>query len=347
MNRSAKSLALAIALALSVPAFAVEKPFISGVTEASGSVTINGAHFLQQKGQLQVYVSGVSTPLVVASYTDNAIVALLPAGVAPGGYLFSLVKTRGDGGDGTANDGDEFYFTLGAQGAKGDKGDAGEVGPQGPAGQTGLKGDTGPAGAQGTAGTNGTPGARGDTGATGAQGPKGDTGATGAQGPKGDTGATGAQGPKGDTGATGGQGPKGDTGATGATGAQGPPGVQGPAGGSAPDYDSGWFTVNQSSGEITLTTGLGSVPSQLMLHQCGQLNANGQCATRTVIAGTTGYHDTGATINPLGPATSDGTNIYLSVTSGLWVYNYWTPTKGWNCPTTNCFAGFWRVMAWK
>ncbi len=186
-----KSIALAVALAVSAPAFADDnKPAISSITETANAVTIHGIKFLQKKGQLQVMLSGFLAPLMVSSYTDTAIVAFLPAGVTDGTYVLSLVKSRGDGGDDSSG-GDDFFFTLGAQGLKGDKGDKGDAGPPGPMGQTGLKGDAGPPGAQGAAGTPGANGKDGSPGATGAQGP------TGPQGEQGPAGPEGPQGPAG------------------------------------------------------------------------------------------------------------------------------------------------------
>jgi hypothetical protein len=114
-----------------------------------------------------------------------------------------------------------------------------------------------------------------------------------------------------------------------------------------PDYDSGWFAVNSqpAPSEIVLNTGFALPPSRFMLQQCGQLSANGSCSTRIVIAGTTGYHDGGANINPL-TITFDTPNIYIGMTNQLWAFNYWTPAQGWNCKTANCFTAFYRVIAW-
>jgi Collagen triple helix repeat (20 copies)/IPT/TIG domain len=214
-----KPIALAIALALGTPAYADDNPAtVDSVTEAGTVVTIHGGNFNLRKGQYQVFLSGLATPLVVSSYSDKVIVALLPANVPPGSYILSLVKPKEKDAsvsnnnsydnNGSDTSGDDFFVTLGVQGAKGDKGDAGPQGPAGPVskGDPGSTGPQGPMGPQGPVGPVGATGAQGPAGAQGPQGIKGDTGATGA------IGATGPQGPQGVAGDAGAQGPKGDAG---------------------------------------------------------------------------------------------------------------------------------------
>lgn len=180
--RTLNALTVAAGLALSAPAFSATAPaVITSVTEAGNTVTVRGAHFILSRGTLQPYLSGIPSPLVVTSYADNAIVALLPGNIAPGSYVISLVPS----GRGVVGTGDEFSIVIGASGEKGETGDRGPagpqgpMGPQGPAGQTGLKGD---AGAPGAPGAPGTPGAQGDPGAAG---PMGIMGPPGPPGPPG------------------------------------------------------------------------------------------------------------------------------------------------------------------
>jgi hypothetical protein len=163
--------------------------------------------------------------LMVMSFTDASIDAVLPASIQPGSYLLRVSR----GPSTTQND--VFDVTLGAVGPRGDKGDQGIQGLKGDKGDQGLQGLQG---AKGDTGVTGAQGPKGDTGAMGAQGAKGDTGTTGLKGDNGGTGPAGPQGLKGDTGATGPQGPKGDTGTVGASGPQGPQGPKGDAGATGP-----------------------------------------------------------------------------------------------------------------
>jgi len=117
----------------------------ASVDAGTVSVTINGGGFNAVRN-LKVFLGGVAAELPLVSRTDGVLVALLPAGLAPGSYSVIVSGTRGVAANSTRDE-EEFFFTVGAMGA---------VGPQGP---------------------------KGDKGATGAQGPKGDTGATGASGP--------------------------------------------------------------------------------------------------------------------------------------------------------------------
>jgi len=375
MKNAIRPIVLATALALSAPAYAG----IDNVTALANALTIQGASFNQKKGQLQVFLSGYTGPLQVSSYSDNTIVVFLPPNVAPGSYVLSLGKSADD------VNAEDFFLTLGVQGEKGDTGDTGATGPQGATGATGPQGATGAQGTKGDTGATGgqgPQGVKGDTGATGGQGPqgvKGDTGATGGSGPqgvKGDTGATGGSGP---------QGVKGDTGATGAQGPQGDPGVFDPTKGIAnqttrqlganfnvtgdgtvggtftayvikPNYDSGWFLVKSdphsdiphrsANGDIHLLKDFPGAPSRLMIHQCGALDVNGECTTRIVIAGTAGYHDGSATINPVS-VTSDFFHIYLSTVGSWWAWGYWNALTGWGCEGHDCFTAYYRVMAWR
>lgn len=379
-----RPIVLATALALSAPLFAADKgPVITSVAEVANTITIRGASFNQAKGPLQVFVSGFDTPLLVSSYADDTIVALLPANIAPGSYLLSLVNKHA---------GDDLAFTLGVQGSKGEKGETGGIGPQGPQGNTGGIGPQGP---------------QGNTGGIGPQGPQGTTGGIGPQGPQGNTGGIGPQGPKGDKGETGGlgpEGPKGDKGDTGGVGPQGNPGVvdytraianqssvqaganfniggsgfiQGNAsvggtvhaGALEPNFDSGWFLMHSypgvrfsaphgiatvwaehnADGEIELHHGLNAVPTRVMIQQCG-VNRTGSggspCMGRIVIAGTGGYHDRDNNVNPVS-VTADAQRVYISTVHNWWAWGYWKPGINWQCENRECLEAFYRVLLWR
>lgn len=78
--------------------------------------------------------------LIVMSFTDGTIDAVLPAGIAPGSYLLRVSR----GSSSTQND--VFDMTLGAVGPKGDKGEKGDKGDRGGAGPAGPPGPQGPPG---------------------------------------------------------------------------------------------------------------------------------------------------------------------------------------------------------
>jgi collagen type VII alpha len=131
---------------------------------------------------------------------------------------------------------------LGLTGATGATGRTGPTGPQstvtGPTGTLGSTGVTGPTG-RGATGPIGIPGARGPTGVTGPVGLTGPTGRPGLQGP------TGRQGPS----IT---GPIGSTGVSGPTGPRGFTGHTGPGASLQAAYNS------SSTGQITLSPGIGA-----------------------------------------------------------------------------------------
>jgi hypothetical protein len=88
------------------------------------------------------------TALALVSFTNQKLVATLPAGFAAGSY--SLTVTNSVPQTGT------FTVTLGAvgpTGPTGPQGPAGPAGPQGPAGPAGAQGPVGPAGPAGAPGT--------------------------------------------------------------------------------------------------------------------------------------------------------------------------------------------------
>jgi len=167
----AMCLTFAAAAIVSTSALAKTQAVVDSVSADSGlvSLTMIGSNFSTVK-KLDVLMAGVATPLPIVSMTDTALVARLPAGIAPGSYLVTV-------------DGKKFFVTLGAVGA---------TGPMGPAGAAGPAGATGPTGAAGPVGAPGPAGATGPSGATGPTGPTGATGDTGPSGPAGTTGQAAA-----------------------------------------------------------------------------------------------------------------------------------------------------------
>lgn len=195
---------------------------------AAETLLIEGQHFVwANDDQTAVILAG--SPLAVHTIGETHILAQLPPGLSPGGYLLKV--SRGAG----AVQNDTFALTVGA------------VGPQGPQGPQGPMGNTGP---QGLPGETGDPGQKGDPGP---QGPRGlnwrgawdpaveyqtddavshagsswtalrvSTGLTPAE--SADWTIVAVQADKGDRGD---QGPQGEQGPQGLTGPQGPQGVQG------------------------------------------------------------------------------------------------------------------------
>ena len=144
-----------------------------------GLAFIYGTNF----GFAQGTVTLSTVPLQIVSWDNQAIIAKLPSGVAPG-FTYDLLVAIG----GSPAQQDTFQVSIGS-------------GPPGPTGATGADGATGATGADGA---NGADGATGATGADGANGADGATGATGADGANGVDGATGATGATGTTGYDGG-----------------------------------------------------------------------------------------------------------------------------------------------
>jgi hypothetical protein len=217
-----------------------------------------------------------SQPLaVLAVATDGStLTAQLPAGLAPGTYLVTLVTGPGQVQQAA------FAVTLGAVGPQGDPGPAGPEGAAGPAGSPGPAGPAGPAGPSGAAGAKGADGAPGPAGANGAAGPAGapgPAGPAGAAGTPGAIGPAGPQGPQGVPGAAGAPGPQGVAGPAGAPGSMGPMGPMGPVG---PAGSAGPGVVRSG-----LATGLGAAPT-------GSLAFIGPVLTIEVAAGENAFVST-------------------------------------------------------
>ena len=134
----------AAALAVSVAADSGEsgggsghKPTIrSAVANASATrLTIQGSHFGQDP---EVRLAGAL--LTVLSSDPGEILAVLPAGLAPGSYRLTVTRHPGHGQS------DDFEVTIGGVGPPGPPGSPGPPGPQGSPGAPGAQGPQGPPG---------------------------------------------------------------------------------------------------------------------------------------------------------------------------------------------------------
>jgi len=142
--KTTKSALLAVVLIfsglLTIQAYAVSAPtIVSAVANfQTNQLTITGSNF--GTGVPKVTLDG--SQLQVVSNSGKSVVAALPTGTNPGGYLLTL--TNKDSGLKVA-----FDVTLGV---------AGPPGPQGPQGTQGVQGAQGPQGAQGQQGAQGPAG---------------------------------------------------------------------------------------------------------------------------------------------------------------------------------------------
>ncbi|MBA8886748.1 hypothetical protein FHW12_000939 [Dokdonella fugitiva] len=193
--------ALAIALALSIQAGAVDASPQSTAFTYQGTLSANGQPadgnydlafrlFDAAEGGTQVgdTISIAQFPVVAGAFTID-----LDFPGAFGGtqlWLDVTVGTQTLSPRQAVNALPVAQYAL--AGVIGPPGATGPAGPAGPAGATGSAGATGPVGATGPTGATGPAGAPGPTGATG---PAGDTGPAGATGPSGATGPTGPTGP--------------------------------------------------------------------------------------------------------------------------------------------------------
>ena len=153
LRPATRTLAAAIALALSTAAIAADPVILEARADAAGvSITITGTDL--DDGTPRLTLGGIVTPLVVTSASETRIVALLPPGLTPGSYLLSLSlsRGRGGGGGGGGGRGDEFWLTLGTAGPAGPVGATGATGSAGPMGPAGPVGAAGPAGPRGPGG---------------------------------------------------------------------------------------------------------------------------------------------------------------------------------------------------
>lgn len=110
---------------------------VSYYADRPDRITLTGAQFGVLQGRVEFGLSSLMVPMTVLSWTDRAIVAVLPGGLSPGTFVVRVYA----GGSAAGID-----VTIGAQGPKGDKGDAGSPGAPGfpgPKGDPGEKGDSG------------------------------------------------------------------------------------------------------------------------------------------------------------------------------------------------------------
>ena len=215
----------------------------------------------------KTYADGVAVDVVVKHadvvvkhdtvVTESASVSLLHSQLTS---LTTAMTSLPYGTDGsvTYNSGTgllTFSLSEGPAGVQGPVGLTGAVGAQGPIGNQGVIGPEGPIGPQGTIGNTGNTGdqgvagIQGITGNTGPLGPQGIQGLTGDEGPTGPTGPLGPQGIQGSQGGIGSQGPVGDQGSIGPTGTAGPVGAMGPT---ALGLAFGTFTMNPTTGMLTI-----------------------------------------------------------------------------------------------
>lgn len=161
-------LAIGVVIALcgpSLPGYAasLHQPVITEVRADAGLLRITGVDLAD--GPPRITLGGVA--LVVTSATATTVEAIVPATIAPGTYLLTLVVGPGSSAQDNSKY-DESWVTIGA---------AGPLGPTGATGPQGATGPMGPQGIQGAAGAPGTDGAPGPAGPQGAQGPAGPSGA--------------------------------------------------------------------------------------------------------------------------------------------------------------------------
>ena len=161
-------------LAVATPVFAdsAKDPVITEARANNASTTLHlrGINFPSAP---RVTIGDFTAPLAVLAASPTQVDALLPAGIAPGGYLVSLTSSAGGNSGSDGPRGDVFWVTLGTQGATGPQGPAGPTGAMGPTGPQGPMGPMGPAGPQGPQGQRGIDGLPGPQGPQGAQGPQG------------------------------------------------------------------------------------------------------------------------------------------------------------------------------
>lgn len=137
---------LAISLLTVLPLRAVGSPPVIeavSINNSTSQITIRGLYV--STGQAPtVQLGGMN--LNVISFSSGTVVASLPTGHSPAGYLLQLTTGAGT---------DTFSLNVGGvgpQGPIGPEGPAGPTGPQGPQGVQGPQGPEGPAGPQGPPG---------------------------------------------------------------------------------------------------------------------------------------------------------------------------------------------------
>ena len=147
-------------------AFAAQLPPIiydAFINTQTNQITANGLNFAPFGGNPQVFFGGTS--MVLVSYSNSFIDAILPKNLGPGTYDLEIIQ-------GTLKS-SPFGVTIGGAGPPGPTGPTGPIGPAGPVGATGPMGPIGPAGPIGATGPVGATGPKGPTGAVGPTGPTG------------------------------------------------------------------------------------------------------------------------------------------------------------------------------
>ena len=232
----------------------IDTALVTATTQPN-QIVIRGSGF----GSITPAVTLDGVPLVLISYTDTVVIALLPddAAAHPGTYRLAVTNNIAHGN--SSQQTGTMDVTIGAVGPAGPPGPAGAAGPRGTSGQPGT---TGPAGAQGVPGGPGPQGPAGlnwkgiwdkttiyamndavqFNGSSYVASVKAPQGLQPDKNPttwnllaqQGAPGAAGLQGPAGPAGQAGKQGPQGLTGQAGPVGPIGPAGAQGPRGPAGP-----------------------------------------------------------------------------------------------------------------
>lgn len=112
-------------------------------------------------------------------------------------------------------------------------------------------------------------------------------------------------------------------------------------------FDSGWVSV-RSGTNYMFNHNFGSIPTYVVVHQCGQIDKNQDCVGPVVIAGERGYQDGAARINPIQIISDKGS---LEVVLGNFqAWGVWDAQRGWECPQDedkDCNTAYYRVQAFK
>ena len=136
--------------AMAGPAAAQSRPQLSIVRAdadlAAETLLIRGEHFVWANDD-EAIVTLAGDPLAVLTIDAGHILAALPPGLGPGGYLLAVSRGNGAVQNGT------FDLTVGAVGPEGPQGPTGPPGPQGEQGIQGIEGQPGPPGPPGVPGT--------------------------------------------------------------------------------------------------------------------------------------------------------------------------------------------------
>jgi hypothetical protein len=136
-------LVLMLSSLMTIQVYAASAPaIVSAVANfQTNQLTITGSDF----GSAAPKITLDGSKLQVVSDSATTVVATLPTGTNPGGYLLTLTNAA----DGLKVAFDVTLGTAGPQGPQGPQGSQGVPGPQGPQGVQGLQGPQGPQGPAG------------------------------------------------------------------------------------------------------------------------------------------------------------------------------------------------------